>query len=210
MFSFRGQDETQDNVVFFYPDYLYLFWYRNRVWQVRCDRRFATTVFGVAMGMPREVIERTSSASSRPREIRCFFDLEDAKYADSRAACLFRTTRCRTSTCTGAISEPAVRDLPLPHRRTLEEDLASSSKYRTHVDLLELGLISFGPRRLPGRRAAAEGGPAGHPYRARKEGGRHGENGSECSSCHESGPSGFAFVDLEEDLQAPEAGQARP
>ncbi len=80
VFSYRGQDDTQDNVVFFYPDYLYLFWYRNRVWQVRCDHRFARPLFGVAMGMPREVIERTSTRQFAARGDSLYFDLDDAKY----------------------------------------------------------------------------------------------------------------------------------
>ena len=80
VFSFRGQEEAQDNVVFYYPDYLYLFWYRNRVWQVRCDRRFAKPLFGVSMGMPREVIERTSSRHFIAKGDSLFFDLEDSKY----------------------------------------------------------------------------------------------------------------------------------
>jgi len=80
VFSFRGQDDGQDSVVFFYPDYLYLFWYRNRVWQVRCDKRFARPMFGVAMGMPREVIERTATRRLMAKGDSLFFDLEDAKY----------------------------------------------------------------------------------------------------------------------------------
>jgi hypothetical protein len=80
VFSFRGQVEAQDNVVFFYRDFLYLFWYRNRVWQVRCDRRFARPLFGVAMGMPREVIERSSPRQFISKGDSLFFDLEEAKY----------------------------------------------------------------------------------------------------------------------------------
>jgi len=80
VFSFRGQDDTEDNVVFFYSDYLYLFWYRNRVWQVRCDHRFARPLFGLAMGMPREVIERTSAHPLIPRGDSLYFDLDDSKY----------------------------------------------------------------------------------------------------------------------------------
>ncbi len=79
VFSFRGQDDSQDDVVFFYPDYLYLFWYRNRVWQVRCDRRFARPMFGFAMGMPREVVERTATRQFMAKGDSLFFDLEDAK-----------------------------------------------------------------------------------------------------------------------------------
>jgi len=80
MFPFRSQDDSQDNVVFFYPDYLYLFWYQNRVWQVRCDRRFARPLLGVSMGMPREVIERTSARELTARGDSLYFDLEGAKY----------------------------------------------------------------------------------------------------------------------------------
>jgi len=80
VFSFRGQDDAQDNVVFYYPDFLYLFWYRNKVWQVRCDRRFAKPLFGVAMGMPREVIERTSDKRFTAVRESLYFDLDDAKY----------------------------------------------------------------------------------------------------------------------------------
>ena len=80
VFSFRGQEDTQDNVVFFYPDFFYLFWYKDRVWQVRCDRRFAKPLFGVAMGMPREVIERTSPRKLMAKGDSLFFDVVDAKY----------------------------------------------------------------------------------------------------------------------------------
>jgi hypothetical protein len=34
VYPFRGVEAWQDNVVFFYPDFSYLFWYENRVWQV--------------------------------------------------------------------------------------------------------------------------------------------------------------------------------
>jgi len=80
VFSFRGPEESQDNVVFYYSDFLYLFWYRNRVWQVRCDRRFAKPLFGVAMRMPREVIERTSRRQLAARGDSLFFDLDEAKF----------------------------------------------------------------------------------------------------------------------------------
>ena len=80
MFPLRGQDDTQDNVVFFYPDYLYLFWFQNRVWQVRCDRRFTKPLFGMAMGMPREVIERTSARHFTALGDSLYFDVDDAKY----------------------------------------------------------------------------------------------------------------------------------
>jgi hypothetical protein len=80
MFSYRGQDEAQDNVVFFYPDFLYLFWYKDRVWQVRCDRRFARPLFGLAMGMPRDVVQRMASRQLVAKGDSLYFDLRDTKY----------------------------------------------------------------------------------------------------------------------------------
>ncbi len=78
--SFRGPEASQDNVVFYYPDFLYLFWYQNRVWQVRCDRRFSRPFLGVVMGMPREVIERTSQRQLIAKGDSLYFDLDDGKY----------------------------------------------------------------------------------------------------------------------------------
>ena len=51
MFPYRGTSETEDNVVFFYPDHSYLFWFRDRVWQARVDSRWEGDIDGVSMGM---------------------------------------------------------------------------------------------------------------------------------------------------------------
>ena len=51
LFPYRGRVEGEDNVVFYYPDHLYLFWFRDRVWQVRVDERWNGEVDGVRMGM---------------------------------------------------------------------------------------------------------------------------------------------------------------
>lgn len=65
MFTYRGTDPTQDDVVFFYPaDHLYLYWYKDRVWQVRYDRRATAVVHGVSMGMSRTAVE--AAVSERP------------------------------------------------------------------------------------------------------------------------------------------------
>lgn len=50
VFPVRGQQAWEDDVVFYYPDHTYLFWFRNRVWQVRADRRYASEALGVRMG----------------------------------------------------------------------------------------------------------------------------------------------------------------
>jgi len=57
MFSFRGSDEARDDVVFYYPDHMYLFWFKDRVWQVRYDRRSTAVVHGVSLGMSRQEVE---------------------------------------------------------------------------------------------------------------------------------------------------------
>jgi hypothetical protein len=80
VFAFRGADEKQDNVVFFYPDFLYLFWYRNRVWQVRVDMRFAKPVFGLSLGMTEEEVEKSRTRPLIPAGNSLYFNLDDEKF----------------------------------------------------------------------------------------------------------------------------------
>lgn len=80
VYSFRGDDADQDNVVFYYSSYLYLFWYQDRVWQVRCDRRFTHTLFGLTLGTPRDVIMRSFSRPLTPREDSLYFDIDDSAF----------------------------------------------------------------------------------------------------------------------------------
>jgi hypothetical protein len=77
MFSFRGAEESLDNVVFYYADHRYLFWYKSRVWQVRVDRRFAGSVFGLTLGMTREQVERASQWVLIPNGDSLYFDVND-------------------------------------------------------------------------------------------------------------------------------------
>jgi len=51
IFPFRGDSPKEDNVVFYYADYLYMFWFHDRIWQVRADERWEGDVDGVHMGM---------------------------------------------------------------------------------------------------------------------------------------------------------------
>jgi hypothetical protein len=88
MFAYRGVEEGQDNVVFYYPDYRYLFWYKDRVWQVRCDRRFTGQVLGLSLGMSRDEVEKISATYPAPSSQRqlvengdsLYFDLDGEKY----------------------------------------------------------------------------------------------------------------------------------
>jgi hypothetical protein len=64
MFTYRGTDASLDDVVFYYPDHVYLFWFKDRVWQVRYDRRATAVVHGVSLGMSRSEVE--AAVSERP------------------------------------------------------------------------------------------------------------------------------------------------
>jgi hypothetical protein len=70
VFVYRGAEEWQDNVVFYFQDHLYLFWFENRVWQVRLDKRYEGEIAGFSMGMPKEDI---TSALGEP-----FFEDNDS------------------------------------------------------------------------------------------------------------------------------------
>jgi len=77
MFPFRGTEEARDDVVFYYPDHMYLFWYKDRVWQVRYDRRSTAGFRGLAPGMTRQ--EAAAAVSERPLVTSgdsLYFDLE--------------------------------------------------------------------------------------------------------------------------------------
>lgn len=52
----RGDKVTEDMVIFYYSNHLYLYWFENRVWQIRADRRYAGSVMGVTMGMGRRSV----------------------------------------------------------------------------------------------------------------------------------------------------------
>ena len=56
VFPLRGRKAWEDDVVFYYPDHSYLFWFRNRVWQVRVDRRFSGSILGLKMGESRNKV----------------------------------------------------------------------------------------------------------------------------------------------------------
>ena len=51
VYPMRGKLEWQDDVVFYYSTNLYLFFYDNRVWQVRGDYRFEGNILGITAGM---------------------------------------------------------------------------------------------------------------------------------------------------------------
>ena len=81
MFTFRGTEEDQDDVVFYYPDHMYLFWFKDRVWQVRFDRRANVVLHGVSLGMTRQEVEAV--VKERPlveRGDSLYFDLATGSF----------------------------------------------------------------------------------------------------------------------------------
>lgn len=50
MYVQRGDEPWQDDIVFFYNDFSYIYWNNDRVWQVRFDHRHLDPIFGVRMG----------------------------------------------------------------------------------------------------------------------------------------------------------------
>lgn len=80
MFPLRGEESWMDDVVFFYDDYSYLYWYEDRVWQIRFDYRYASAIAGVRMGMN---LDEVSSILGPPRYMgnsSLYYDLVDPGY----------------------------------------------------------------------------------------------------------------------------------
>ena len=80
VYVLRGTEPEQDDVVFYYASHLYLFWYGNRVWQVRTDRRYSGQVFSLYMGDPREQVVETLGRPIVEMEDCMVFHLEDRGY----------------------------------------------------------------------------------------------------------------------------------
>jgi hypothetical protein len=80
VFPFRAAEEWQDNVVFFYPDRTYLFWYKGRVWQVRCDKLSTKTIFGLTLGMSRDEVMQKVKLPLIEQGDSLFFDIESGKF----------------------------------------------------------------------------------------------------------------------------------
>jgi hypothetical protein len=57
IYPIRGDYEQEDNVVFYYSDHFYLFFFHNRVWQVRMDRRYQGKPLSLPLLSTRESVE---------------------------------------------------------------------------------------------------------------------------------------------------------
>ncbi len=81
MFTFRGSEEDRDDVVFYYPDHMYLFWFKDRVWQIRFDRWATVNFHGISLGMSRSEVE--AAVHERPLVAQgdsLYFDLAGSSF----------------------------------------------------------------------------------------------------------------------------------
>lgn len=84
IFSNRGVEADEDNVVFYYNSGVYLFLFNNRVWQVRYDRTFEGDFLDLKMGQERgEILSHYLETELIPissGDDYLTFELDDAPY----------------------------------------------------------------------------------------------------------------------------------
>ncbi len=83
VFCARGAENWQDDVVFYYPAHLYLFWYQDRVWQARVDERYVGAFLAsslLAMGANRQEALATLGPPMREVGDSLVYHLEDRGY----------------------------------------------------------------------------------------------------------------------------------
>jgi hypothetical protein len=79
VFSYRSA-AAADNVVFFYKNHFYLFWYENRVWVIRFDERYEGEFLGLTIGMSRENVLQVLGRAFTQAEDSLVFYLPDRGY----------------------------------------------------------------------------------------------------------------------------------
>ena len=78
--AFRGEEAWHDDVVFYYERHIYLFWFQNRVWQLRVDHRFEESFFGIQMGFDRDAVIGLLGVPFSTVEDSLVYQLEDEGY----------------------------------------------------------------------------------------------------------------------------------
>ena len=72
VYPIRGNQPWMDDVVFFYASHVYLYWYENRVWQVRFDKDYRGSFLSLSIG---ETREKARSELGAPLESEADWDL---------------------------------------------------------------------------------------------------------------------------------------
>ena len=75
IFSLRGGKEAEDLVVFFYDNRIYLFWYLDRVWQIRADSFFEGKVFSFVMGSQKDDIVKELGPPAFSDDASCIYNI---------------------------------------------------------------------------------------------------------------------------------------
>ncbi len=79
-YPFRGETSNQDTVVFYYPEHVYLYWFENRVWQVRFDHRFEGPVMGISFGEDRLEVKKLLGPPDYQDEVSFVYELEHSPF----------------------------------------------------------------------------------------------------------------------------------
>jgi len=101
VFCARGAESWQDDVVFYYPAHLYLFWYQDRVWQARVDEEHPggfLAATALAMGSSREEVLAALGPPMRELGDSLVYHLEDRGYP-VRLRLYFREGRLADAYC---------------------------------------------------------------------------------------------------------------
>jgi hypothetical protein len=80
VFVQRGEQPWHDDVVFYYDRHLYLFWFQNRVWQLRVDRRYRDRFMGLRMGQVRSEVEQILGTPIARLEDSLIYQITDVGY----------------------------------------------------------------------------------------------------------------------------------
>ena len=80
VFTVRGEEEWQDDVVFYYDSHFYLFWFENRVWQVRVDNRYPGDFFKLKMGNSEAEVIAGLGVPFKRVGTSLFYNLQDRAY----------------------------------------------------------------------------------------------------------------------------------
>ncbi|HEB09929.1 MAG TPA: hypothetical protein ENI06_01800 [Spirochaetales bacterium] len=80
VFPVRGEEEWQDDVVFYYDSHFYLFWFENRVWQVRVDNRYPGEFLKLKMGNSEAEVIAGLGVPFKREGNSLFYNLQDRAY----------------------------------------------------------------------------------------------------------------------------------
>jgi hypothetical protein len=76
----RGEEPWHDDVVFYYDRHFYLFWFQNRVWQLRVDHRYQGSFLDLTMGQSEESVRMSLGEPLAELEASLIYQLAEIGY----------------------------------------------------------------------------------------------------------------------------------